>query len=389
MKILSRTKDNRINSWNLFLDITIEEYLSFAELIIKNNDFQRKRVRTSKSVYALLKKDIQTGCVIPPLVLASLEDLNQEPENISDTELYGYIQENFEKVIILDGLQRTYTIIDAAKELKETDEEKYKTFCKNTLKIEFYTEINRFGILYRMLTLNTGQTPMSMRHQLEMLYNNYLDIEIDGVKLIKDTDGAVRPSEREFKFQNVIEGFNAYITRSELPIDRMDLLDNIKMLENISEEDTKNDLFKTFLECYALLFNSLCSITEDRELNEEEIEISGSPFGKKTSSIFASSQAFTGFGSAIGKLKEFDITDLDKLHEEINDLPGKNNGDEWQIVLIENLDNIRNKSKKIGNAQRTYFHYFFRDLFNKEGDSYLNLQNAAQSGYKKYVIQIT
>lgn len=53
MEIMSRIKDYRINSINLYVETTFGEYLSFADQIIKNNELQRKRVKTSKSVYSL------------------------------------------------------------------------------------------------------------------------------------------------------------------------------------------------------------------------------------------------------------------------------------------------------------------------------------------------
>lgn len=37
------------------------------------------------------------------------------------------------------------------------------------------------------------------------------------------------------------------MNRNELPIDRQDILENVKMLENMSEEDVSKDLFKEFL----------------------------------------------------------------------------------------------------------------------------------------------
>ena len=70
MKSLSTIEDNRISSKNIIAECTFGEYLSFAADILKNNEFQRKRVKTSKTVYALLKDDLERGCVIPPIVLA-------------------------------------------------------------------------------------------------------------------------------------------------------------------------------------------------------------------------------------------------------------------------------------------------------------------------------
>ena len=73
MKVLSRIEDKRITSWNIFVEITIGDYLEFAMDILENNDMQRKKVKSSKSVYSLLKTDLKRGCVIPPLVLALTE----------------------------------------------------------------------------------------------------------------------------------------------------------------------------------------------------------------------------------------------------------------------------------------------------------------------------
>ncbi len=113
MLIMSKIYDNRINSWNLYVESTFGEYLKFAKNIIINNDLQKKRVKTSKTVYSLLKNDLQKGCIIPPLVLAITESEAIDTSKISDEELWKYIQENSKNVLILDGLQRTYSLIDA------------------------------------------------------------------------------------------------------------------------------------------------------------------------------------------------------------------------------------------------------------------------------------
>ena len=186
MKIMSKIYDQRINSRNVYVESSFGEYLKFAKKIIHNNELQRKRVKTSKTIYSLLKSDLQQGCIMPPLVLALTEIGVMNFENPDEEKLLAYIIENSENVLILDGLQRTYTLIDADEEMKLKGENKYEQFLNNKLRLEIYVEINKFGILYRMLTLNTGQTPMSARHQLEMLYSNMLGTEIDGVKLITD-----------------------------------------------------------------------------------------------------------------------------------------------------------------------------------------------------------
>lgn len=392
MKIMSKIYDQRINSWNLYVESSFGEYLKFAKKIINNNELQRKRVKTSKTIYSLLKNDLQKGCIMPPLVLALVKTQVINVENPDHEKLLKYINENSENVLILDGLQRTYTLIDADAEMEKKSQEEYQRFLANKLRLEIYIEINKFGILYRMLTLNTGQTPMSARHQLEMLYSDMLNTKFEGVRLVTDKEGKADPDENELIFKNAIEGFNSYMNRNELPIDRQDILENVKMLEHMSEEDVSEDLFKEFLECYIKLFGTLREITNNHIVTDEELreyEISESPFGKKVTKIFSTSQALTGFGAAMGKMKDLKIVkSLNDVNDILHDLKEKNEDYAWMLELLKKLDMIKISSKKIGNAQRMFFQYFFRELFNSESDSYLNLDEAVQNGFRKYYSQV-
>ena len=338
MKVLSQVMDQRINCQNLFVEATFGEYLSFAKKIKSNNDLQRKRVRTSKTVYSLLKTDLEKGCIIPPLVLAineNIEVVGNNPEKKGDF-LLSYIENNNQHVLILDGLQRTFTLLDADLEMSTKGQETYDKFLKNVLRLEIYLNINKFGILYRMLTLNTGQTPMSTRHQLEMLYSDMLDTEIEGVKLISDVAGSADPSKKEFLFSSTIEGFNSYISRSELPIDRQDMLESIKSLENMAGENVDNDLFREYLENYITLFNAFQEISGDHFFTKEELDIaqvSEFPFGKSAVKIFSTSQALTGFGAAIGRMKDKGILELKDIRGLAEELRGRYTQEDYEWII--------------------------------------------------------
>ena len=243
-----------------------------------------------------------------------------------------------------------------------------------------------------MLTLNTGQTPMSARHQLEILYHDKLDTNFDGIKLITEVQGTANPNKDEFIFKNVIEGFNSYMNRSELPVDRQDLLDNVEMLENLSSENIKKDLFENFLALYTKFFKKLRDKNGDYVLTEEDrqnYEISNTPFGNNVSKVFSSSQAMTGFGAALGKMKDLEvIKDFYDVEESISKISDDKSDIKWFLELLKRFDDIKTNSKKIGNAQRMFMHYFFRELFNKDSDSYLNLMESVKNGYKKYCSQV-
>ena len=389
MEIMSTINDYRINSLNLYVETTFGEYLQYARDLVKNNDLQRKRVKTSKTVYSLLKTDLLNGCVIPPLVLA-IVGYDDNLKNIGNDDLQDYIKKNCNNVLILDGLQRTHTLIDAENEaIKQKDTDK---FYKYKLRLEVYVNINKFGVLYRMLTLNTGQTPMSARHQMEMLYSDMLDTEIEGVKLVKEVDGTAYADKKEFAFKNTIDGFNSYMNRNELPMDRQEMLENIKMLEYMSEESS--DIFKSFLESYIKVFDILCKKTGNLEIDKDkldEYEILGSPFATKTSAAFATSQAMTGYGSALGIMKDKglikDFNVIDKIVKEIDENYEEDDG-EWFMEFLKKMDMIKNYSKKIGNAQRMFLQYFYRELLNEESDSYANLLMATENAYRKYDSQV-
>lgn len=330
---------------------------------------------------------------MPPLVLAITGDskinVDDTAENIVKS-IKEVIVSNPDNVLILDGLQRTYTLIDALAEIEEKEPEIKDKFLGYSLRLEVYVNINKFGVLYRMLTLNTGQTPMAVRHQLEMLYRDKLDTKVEGITLITDLDGTADADANEFEFKNVIDGFNSYMNRDVLPVDRQDMLDNIQMLENMSDENVQKDIFEEFLSIYAKVFNKLCSLNHNYELTDEdrsEFGISESPFGKKVSKVFSTSQAMTGFGSALGKMKDMGIVgDIHDIEQALDTLTSENN--EWFLDLLCKFDKIKATSKKIGNSQRLFMHYFFRELFNKESDSYLNLAASVENGYKKYYSQV-
>lgn len=392
MRKMSEIYDNRIRSKNFYFETTFGEYLQYAKDLIQNNDLQRKRVKTSQTVYSLLKTDLLHGCVIPPLVLAILGE-DDELKNIErGEELQTYIKENREKVLILDGLQRTHTLIAA--EAEALEQKRMKEFYAYKLRLEVYIHINKFGVLYRMLTLNTGQTPMSPRHQLEMLYSDMLNQEIEGVTLVPEVKGTAHADKKEFIFKNTIDGFNSYMNRSELPMERQELLENIKMMEKMSSEDISGDIFKKFLEGYIKVFDVLCKKSKPGQLEKErlqEYEIQGNPFAKKVSNAFSTSQAMTGFGAAVGIMKDKELIDGFGMLERVVDDIEKNNSDEnddWFLIFLKNMDRIRNEAKKIGNAQRMYFQYFYRELFNRESDSYADLCQAADKSYKMYDSQV-
>ena len=387
MEIISILVDHRIKAANVLAEFTIEEFLISANKIVGNNPFQRKKVKSSSTVYSLLRDDLKQGCIIPPIVLAlNLRSFKNETFNQDKSIFKADIDEYFDKAIILDGLQRTNNIIDADDEISKTNDiealTKYRSY---KIRCEFYFGIDKIGILYRMLTLNTGQTPMSVRHQIEILYSDYLKNTTGGIQLFRETDSGSKGFGR-YSFKDIIEGFTSYLLRDYLTFDRADLLENIKSLEKLSKENQGADIFVNFLEIFHSFLGKMTALLENWEYRDSESEyaLSSPPFGKDALSIFSKSQIMTGLGAAIGWLTDRDLADFRKIKDDVEKIKIMAPPEKAINYLLYKLDDLRINAPKIGNAQREYFFYFFRELFNPEGDSYLLIDNAVESAFKRY-----
>ena len=395
MKILSRIFDNRINAHNILTEISIGEYLEIANFISKNNPLQRKRLKSYSSIYNLLKEDIKIGCMIPPIVLALSNDIqeNIDINNADNGVIISYINRYKDKLIILDGLQRTHLLIDIDQDLRsENNRDALNKFYEHKLRFEIYLGIEKIGILYRMLTLNTGQSPMSVRHQIEILYSNYLDESISSeINLLKEADEAideVTPHKikiAEYKFNDVIDGFTSYLLRDEASLDRRDLLEIIKSLENLRQDKENKDLFKDYLITYNEFVKKIRELSGDWKFSDKQIRLSGKPFAYTVDKIFTKSELMTGFGAAVGFLKDKDlIHSFDDINHSITQIHLSNNDQSFLDELILTLDKISTTARKISNSQRLYFYYFFRELFSIESNSYLSIDKSIESSYDKY-----
>lgn len=386
MKLASDLRDHRIDSRNILVDMSIGKYVDLAREIIHKNEFQRKRVRSSKTVYALLKQDLQRGCVMPPIVLALTSD--EDGSLIQEHDLETAITGQKDHLVILDGLQRTYTLIELLDDLIEKgDEDELNRVRQHIIRVEFYVGINRLGILYRMLTLNTGQTPMSLRQQIEILYFDYSNQSIQGLELIREADGQNATGPNQFNFRDVLEGFNSYVERNELPIDRSDILENVKSLEHLARENDQYDLFAGYLRAWHELLTHILDVTGNPDVSSEFREEYGTPFGKNVLQVFKKPQAMAGFGAAVGRLRDFSILQgFEDVTRNVGNI-SVDDGQEFVDSINRALDWIKNNTKKIGNAQRSYFHYFYREILNPDSDSYLQPDQAVETALQKYKSQ--
>jgi hypothetical protein len=382
MQVISRLYDTRIGAWNVLIEIGLREYIELVKDNIDKNEFQRRRVSSSTTVYSLLKSDLLTGCVIPPVVLALNADAG--PDTGAEDLDIDLIQDNANSIVILDGLQRTHTIVDLLDELALTEPVQLIRVEESTLRVEVYIGLNRLGILYRMLTLNTGQTPMSLRQQIEMLYSDYAGSVVNGVELLRESDGRHITQPNQYVFKDVVEGFNAYLNRDESPFDRIGILENVKSLEQLSKENNDAQIFEQYLALLDNLVQRAIFVIGDAELPDPWQDNATTPFGRNASQIFKKSQAMSGLGAAVGILIDRGILSNLDVAADLVKTVATSDPEGFLERLNLSMDWLRNNATKIGNAQRNFFKFYFRDLLNPDSDTYLDLGACAESALRKY-----
>lgn len=391
--------DKKIKGINVTADLKLEEYWKMAKDILEKNEFQRRKVNTKGNTYSLLKRDLIQGCIMPPIILAVTESFGEgikhKIESIIDNGLLTeadkeilseFIVQAFIKgeLLILDGMQRSFTIGSA---LNQASPEELELLIKHSLRVEIYLGLSKMGILYRMFTLNTGQTPMSFRHQLEMLYYDYLDEDNlpDGISVLREIDEGRARGIGMYKYQDVIDMFYSFSTGTSQSIDKETLVSKLKEMEFLEKYNSESEDMIKLLEVYHKYVLKMNELSGDWKFTNPEVD---RPFGSNVASIFGKVQSMTGFGSACSKLIRVGIysnlSDIEDTISKLEFLEGDSQTGLDQLVVV--LDEVAKSAKKIGNAQRAYFEIAYRELLNPESDTYLDLTECWLHAQEKYRI---
>lgn len=165
------------------------------------NRFGEQRKIQSRAFYHRLKADIVTGCIMPPITLAFVRE---GAKLLSCEQISDYINENIYEGYILDGMQRLNTLREASA-VEGFDSS--RPLHLNIIVAEKYDLL-----LYRMITLNNGQRPMTARHQIEMLTKGAIDLSKLKIPVVteKETEGTKFPG--AFRMSDIVEAYTAYLT---------------------------------------------------------------------------------------------------------------------------------------------------------------------------------
>lgn len=170
--------------------------------LIDKFDEQRKTQR--RKFYERLEKDIIRGCLMPPITLAFVNPELANSTNIDEICLFvnGMISDGY----ILDGMQRLTTLYSAS---LNPDFDSSRPIYVNVIVAERYDLL-----LYRMITLNNGQKPMTARHQIEMLTKGVIETDDLAITILTEKDTEVSKVPGAFKRADIAAAYTAFLTNS-------------------------------------------------------------------------------------------------------------------------------------------------------------------------------
>ena len=227
IKTLSLEHDRRINGFCVTARASYAWFLERTEGSEENLRIQRNIIKGTKA-YATLRADLKRGCVLPPLVLSAQKILLPQQISQFDTSIVltpevesvvlSELQPQFERLTskdiqIIDGLQRTNAIRQTVSDL---DEDEKRRFLDSVIRFEIWLNLPFNAIAYRMLLLNAGQKPMSMKHQVEVLSNSLRqDLStIDGIEIFTASDKKRRTKPGQFHLADLSQAFQAWLQGS-------------------------------------------------------------------------------------------------------------------------------------------------------------------------------
>lgn len=363
--------DNRLKNFMVSARVDYEWYLAKTQGSEENLQIQRDIIKGSKP-YKNLRNDLKMGCILPTIVLA-VRDIE-----ISSIEKYdpndGFLKASREDldslersivnitpahVDIVDGLQRTNALRQTLQDL--TDSER-PAFLGRSLRLEVWVNIPFFPLAYRMLLLNAGQRPMSMKHQIDILSGGLAkDLEdIEHIEIFRSKDHKRRVRSGQFHLSTLAQAFQAWIQRSP-NVDRTNLVVETMAVDEALEslgidltedDDNQRDGFRQFVEWLLRL---------DRALGDEH------------NRFFGNDTVVLGFAAAIGFAHKNE-TLQDRLPAAMQTLiasaESRDNDDPLGVELFDKIRrNIDTKRSNVGEATRGLVFRAVREYIMQSGTS--------------------
>lgn len=228
IEIFDKTFDKVVKSVHCNGKTTYEFAINNVYPQIDKYYAQRKKI--DEKFYKKLERDIPLGCIMPPITIALIANNVSEINSQKKEDIAALIETQKEQLYILDGIQRLNT-------LKRAYTEAIKDY---TIYFNLLISDKDDRLLYRMITLNNGQKPMSARHQIEVLAYHIFNFDEITLSVQTEKERSKKVIKGSFNKDDIIKGYISYLSQS-VNIDNQKLIES-KMDELIAEKIIESDV---------------------------------------------------------------------------------------------------------------------------------------------------
>jgi len=335
--------------------ISIEQYILLVKDVYeRSNLFQRRLFDIKrKLVYNKLVRDLVKGVVIPTISIY-IEDIDEIIQNMEVDQ---------EKIRILDGLQRTNCILYAYELLKNPEYDRLtydkiedpmpiKNFLSKPIRVEIWTNLTVNGILYKMISLNAGQTRMDEEHQFEVLELPLLkELEKQNINVFRKSEDRKRKGAHGFLLSNIVEGVIAYNYESPFPNKQATA---ISLLDRLDVYKKRHD--STIVKSEVVM-NDLLWVLKDLH---ENIEIAYDTFPEFKWILAEKDTFFIPLMAAIGKARN-EIEDIEDAKAHLIEILKLDLDDPFNLKTFENISS--SYTSGIGHKRRKLVYLAFLSYF--------------------------
>lgn len=372
MEVLSVIRDDRIQSTSVLLDMTFQEYLALAGGAEQNLDIQRRVVRGFKP-YEQLRKDLRDGCLIPAPVLATTQGMLPDPAH-RDTFVEALRHLSADNVYIVDGLQRTNAINQVVDAFEDTESE--EAFLNRHLRVEMWPDISLKALTYRMILLNAGQKPMSLRHQLEVVSSalcDHLKTELGNeIAIYREKEPDRRSGPGEYRFSLIASSFQAFVQKSphidlrNEVISELNTMDALESYGRSMAPGSTADPTTTFVEYVRFLVQldrAVCRLYPEKRQDDHGDDI---PSGV---TFFSRDTVHLGLAAAYSWCNDYkkDALEASKrtMLETLNQ--AALNTDPMALARLERIQTGFKRKDNVGEQTRNLIFAGYKEYFRSEG----------------------
>jgi len=356
--------------------VPVTTYLSLVTNVYKSSggiEGQRAplKTKTGITIRKRMVDDIAKGTVLPPIVIGAVvgDDMFDRAltcnSNNDFVEILSSIPE--ESLSVIDGMQRTTALIDAAKSAS-------RVAMQEGIRIDLWLAKSVNSLVYRMLILNTGQVAWDIKRQLATIYKNIITTvqrEVGDISVINIDEKERRSSPGQYRSTRIVELFLAFTSRKP----------HVELKERVAEDFARMDateatshdgLLPAFIFALTLLVR-IDNAFSTQKMNGDFVT-DASRF-KEGKDIFTSAPASIGFIAAISQALlgkpgyEFGFAEFDNkkesLERKIVSVCAKATSNQPPDDFIDFLtlnEKITAKSGRIGEFERELFFRAFSTM---------------------------